>query len=80
MRDIIAKRRAAFAKGFIEHLIEYGLGRPYGFTDDALAAEIFKGSKEGGFKIKTIIEKLVMSSEFQSKVILKSTKKALSPF
>ena len=67
LRDIIAKGTAVFAQGVIEHLIAYGLGRPYGFTDDTLAAEIFKASEEGGFKIKTMIEQLVMSSEFQSK-------------
>ncbi len=43
LRDRIAEREEAFARGLVEHLIEYALGRPYGFTDynlaDAILAE-----------------------------------------
>ena len=33
LRDIVASKSDAFARGFTEALIEYALGRPSGFTD-----------------------------------------------
>ncbi len=67
MRDIVAKKRVAFTTGFVENLIEYALGRPYGFTDDDLAEMMVSKAKQDGFKISTMIKHLVNSREFKSK-------------
>jgi hypothetical protein len=67
LRDLIAKRKVAFTTGFVEHLIEYGLGRPYGFTDDDLSEKIVQDAKQNGYKIDRMIQMLVASKEFQTK-------------
>lgn len=67
LRDAIAKRKVDFATGFVEHLIEYALGRPYGFTDDALSERIVQDAKQNGYRIDRMIQLLVASQEFQSK-------------
>ena len=45
LRNLIAARKDDFARGFTEHLIGYGLGRPFGFTDEDLALEIMAKAK-----------------------------------
>jgi hypothetical protein len=67
LRDLVAARSDDFARGFTEALIEYGLGRPYGFTDDALAAEIVARAKEEDFAIREFIRALVTSEAFGRK-------------
>ena len=67
LRDLIAARSENFARGFTEALIEYALGRPYGFTDEDLAATIVKQAKEKGFTLREFIVALVQSPQFQRK-------------
>jgi hypothetical protein len=67
LRDLVAARSDDFARGFTEALIEYGLGRPYGFTDDALASEIVARAKEEGFVIRGFIQALAASEAFGRK-------------
>ena len=67
LRDLVAARSDDFARGFTEALIEYGLGRPYGFTDDALAADIVARAKEEDFAIRGFIRALVASGTFGKK-------------
>ena len=67
MRELIASNyQDDFARGFTEALIEYGLGRPFGFTDEDLAQSIMSTAK-----IKLccgeFIHSLVQAKEFQSK-------------
>ncbi len=57
----------AFATGFAEHLAEYALGRPIGFTDDDLIAAIIAETKAGGYQIKDFIHAVVMSETFRTK-------------
>ena len=46
LRELIASDyRDDFVRGFTEALIEYGLGRPFGFTDEDLASEIIDSAK-----------------------------------
>ena len=42
---MIAEQEVDFARGFTEALIEYGLGRLYGFTDPDLAQRILTQAK-----------------------------------
>jgi len=67
LRDLIADREEDFAHGFTEHLIEYALGRPFGFTDEDLANEILVASKDKRYTVSEFIHALVQSKPFQSK-------------
>jgi hypothetical protein len=67
LRDIIAAKPEPFAHGFTEALIEYALGRPYGFTDTALADEIVAKAKQSDFELQSFIVALVTSREFCQK-------------
>ena len=67
LRDIIAERERDFARGFTEHLIEYALGRPFGFTDEDLANEIVSSAKSKGFAVSEFIHSLVQTKTFRTK-------------
>ncbi len=67
LRDHIAARPESFARGFTEALIEYALGRPYGFTDEDLAQDIVKRAKAKDFAIRELIVALVASDAFRTK-------------
>lgn len=67
LRDEIAKHEDSFARGFTEALIEYGLGRPYGFTDQDLADEILKSTKKSDYDIGASIHALIQSKPFQAR-------------
>lgn len=67
LRDLIAAKSEDFARGFTEALIEYALGRPYGFTDAALADDIVKRAKAKSFAMKEFFVALAMSREFGRK-------------
>lgn len=67
LRDKISERKEAFAQGLIEALIEYGLRRPYAFTDDDLASQIMTAAKSEDYQLVNFIHGIVQSKEFQSK-------------
>jgi hypothetical protein len=67
LRDIIADREPDFARGFTEHLIGYGLGRPFGFTDEDLADEIVAAAKVEDHSVSGFIQALVASEAFGRK-------------
>ena len=67
LRDRIADKPQAFAHGFTEALIEYSLGRPYGFSDADLAENIVRQAEAQKFSLRTFIHALVESPQFQSK-------------
>ena len=67
LRDIIASKTPAFARGLTEALIQYALGRSYGFTDEDLASDIVLRAEKKSFAISEFIHALVTSKEFQAK-------------
>lgn len=67
LRDLIADREEDFARGFTEHLIEYALGRPFGFTDEDLATEIVSSARSKEFAVSEFIHSLVQSRAFRTK-------------
>ncbi len=67
LRDIIAGREPDFARGFTEHLIGYGLGRPFGFTDEDLADEIVEAAAAEDYTVSAFVQALVMSEAFGRK-------------
>ena len=67
LRDLIAAREDDFARGFVEHLIEYALGRPFGFTDGDLADEILATAKEENYSVSEFFHAMVQSDAFKTK-------------
>ena len=68
LRELIASEHdEGFARGFTEALIEYGLGRPFGFTDEDLANEILTAAKNEQYAVGEFIHALVQSKPFQRK-------------
>jgi hypothetical protein len=67
LRDLITKREDDFTRGFTEHLIEYALGRPFGFTDEDLANDIVSSAKNEQFAVSEFVHALVQSKAFRTK-------------
>ena len=67
MRDIVASKSGAFARGFSEALIEYALGRPLGFRDEPLIAEMLRRAGAQDLAMREFIHALVSSREFHTK-------------
>ncbi len=67
LRDLIAAKPEQIARGLTEALIEYGLGRPFGFSDEDLAVRILHQSQKQNFEIRTFLHALVGSTDFQMK-------------
>lgn len=67
LRDIIASRSDAFAKGFSTALIEYALGRPIGFSDEPLIENMVTTASKEKLGVRAFLKALVSSKEFHTK-------------
>ncbi|HIF32738.1 MAG TPA: DUF1592 domain-containing protein, partial [Planctomycetaceae bacterium] len=67
LRDLIAEREEDFARGLTEHLIEYALGRAFGFTDEDLANKIVSSAGSKEFAVSEFVHSLVQSKSFRTK-------------
>jgi hypothetical protein len=67
LRELIAAQPQKFARGFTEALIEYALGRPFGFVDEDLASDVVRRGQEKDFAIREFVQSLVASKAFQTK-------------
>jgi len=67
LREILASRPEAFARGLTENLIAYALGRQFGFTDEDLAVEMVQRVKAKNFAMREFVQALAGSKEFQTK-------------
>ncbi|MEY2598957.1 MAG: hypothetical protein RLZZ142_1216, partial [Verrucomicrobiota bacterium] len=67
LRDLIARQPERFARGFTEALIEYALGRPYGFSDEPLAEWMMEVGRQNGFSIGAMLQAMVASEHFRMK-------------
>ncbi|MEY2598583.1 MAG: hypothetical protein RLZZ142_842 [Verrucomicrobiota bacterium] len=67
MREIIAERKAAFARGFTAALLEYALGRPCGFSDEPLLDAVMDRASQHGLATREFLHALIQSPAFQSK-------------
>jgi len=67
LRDLIVAREGDFARGFAEALIEYALGRSYGFTDQTLAESIVNQARSKNFALSEFVVALATSRQFQTK-------------
>jgi hypothetical protein len=67
LRENIAAKTDQFTRGLTEALIEYALGRPFGFANEALAVGIVQKARNKEFAARELIHALVVSPEFRSK-------------
>lgn len=67
LRDLIADRGDKFGRGHAEALIEYGLGRPFGFLDEDLAATMVRQAATQDFTLRAFLHTLILSPTFQTK-------------
>ncbi|MDF1825355.1 MAG: DUF1592 domain-containing protein [Verrucomicrobiales bacterium] len=67
LRDRVAEQETAFTRGFLEALIEYGLGRPYGFSDESLRERLLKRASAGDGSMRELILAFIESKPFQLK-------------
>ena len=67
LRDSIASESNAFERSFTEALIEYSLGRPYGFSDESLRERILKRARSKDGEVREFIHALVQSKPFRTK-------------
>jgi hypothetical protein len=67
LRDLIAAKPEKFARGLSEQLIAYALGRPFGFTDEDLAATMVQRAAAKDFAMREFMQVLVASKAFHTK-------------
>jgi len=67
LRELIGAKSDSFARGFSMALIEYALGRPCGFSDEALVDDMLRQAGKKDFAIREFVHALVRSKEFQTK-------------
>lgn len=67
LKKAVASHEADFARGFGEALIEYGLGRPFGFSDEALLDKILQQAQEQDLAVPAFIHALAQSRAFRLK-------------
>ena len=67
LRDLIAAKPEKFARSLSEALIQYALGRPFGFTDEELAAKMVQRTQKNDFAMREFLHTLVDSKEFHTK-------------
>ena len=67
LRDQIAAHPEKFGRGFTEALVEYGLGRPFGFLDEPLATAILTEAQAKDYQMAAFLRALVRSETFQTK-------------
>jgi hypothetical protein len=67
LRNLIASKSDAFARSFSEALIEFALGRPLGFRDEPLVADMLQQASKKDLAMREFIHALVRSQEFHTK-------------
>lgn len=68
LRDELLKHERAFVRGLTEQLIAYALGRPFGFSDEALAETVIEQScTSGPATLRDLVRHLVLHPAFQTK-------------
>ena len=67
LRDHIATHHDAFAKSFASAVIEYGMGRSIGFSDQTLIDEIAQRAGKDDYAIRSFFHAIVQHQAFQKK-------------
>ena len=67
LRDHIAGHRDDFARSFSAAVLEYGMGRALGFSDQSLIEDIAKQAKDKDYAMRSFIHALVQHPAFRRK-------------
>lgn len=67
LRDILASKEDDFARGIVEGLIEYALGRPVGFRDEEFVDAVVAEAKKDDYAFREFIHAIVSSEQFHSR-------------
>jgi hypothetical protein len=67
LRELIAEKEQAFSHSFANALIEYALGRSYGFSDQNLRARILKQAEDQNGSMREVVLALITSEPFRIK-------------
>jgi hypothetical protein len=67
LREILAAKKHAFARGFAEALLEYAIGRPPSFADEDAVAGIVREAEKSDFAVAEFVRALVRSAAFKNK-------------
>lgn len=67
LRAEVVRHEVAFTRGFAEALIEYGLGRPYGFSDESLRERLLERASARDGSVRELVLAFVESQAFQRK-------------
>jgi hypothetical protein len=67
MRDIVATQIDPFARGVASALVEYGLGRPCGFSDELLVDSVVGQSRKRDYGFRDLVHALIQSEPFHHK-------------
>ncbi|QGJ70101.1 Hypothetical protein PBC10988_17900 [Planctomycetales bacterium 10988] len=67
MREAIAQETDAFTRGLVEALLEYSLGRPFGFSDEELAEQLVADAQSNEYGFRSLIHSIVRTEAFQLK-------------
>ncbi len=67
MRERVAENEEAFSRSFTEALIEFALGRKYGFSDEALRERLLERARAKDGQMREIVIGLIQSKAFRTK-------------
>ena len=67
LRQVIASRAEPFSRGLSAALIEYALGRPFGFSDEKLVDAMVAQARAKNYALREFIGALIRSESFQRK-------------
>jgi hypothetical protein len=63
----VAAKDEAFARGMISALIEFGLGRPCGFSDEPLVDSLLLQARAKNLSLRATLHALIQSEPFHMK-------------
>jgi hypothetical protein len=67
LRDVVASRVDSFARGLVEALTVYGLGRPVSFSDEQFLESLLTETKADGYRMADLIHAIVQDKKFRTK-------------
>ncbi len=65
LKDALLERPEPFARGFVEQLLAYALGRELTAFDDPTVSDILDAARGGGYRLQDIVVALVKSPAFR---------------
>jgi hypothetical protein len=67
LKHVLVARSGQFVRGLTEALLEYGMGRKVGFSDETTVAEIADQCRRDDDRLRTLIHAIVAHPVFGSK-------------